>query len=101
MIHRHVLVGGHNYRFPSEVVEKMTEIEALAKTGRAEQLVQIGIGYVVLHRKFLGQVELEEYRQHLTKILGNPAYEDEQLIVFTVPNALEIAPRPLLEDGRQ
>jgi len=99
MVHGHAIVGGYSYRRPPEAEEAMAKLEDLARPGGAPTaLAEYGIGYVILHCDFLELVELETLTAHLANRLGPPLYEDERIVVFAVPGALEIAPPPLEVD---
>jgi hypothetical protein len=96
MEHGHAVVGGYRDRRPPEAVEAITALAALAQPGgETNSLAEAGIGYIVLHKNFLEPIELEDTSSFLTAELGNPMYDDETIVVYTVPNAREIAPPPL------
>ena len=96
MTHGHAIVGGYSYRRPPEAEEAMLDLQALARPGGdPAALAGYGIGYIILHRDFLEGDELEMIILHLANCLGPPLYQDDRLVVFAVPDALEIAPTPL------
>jgi hypothetical protein len=87
------------YRRPAEAEEAMAELESLARPGGDPRaLADYGIGYVVLHCDFLESADLEALTAHLAGRLGPPVYEDERIVAFAVPGALEVAPPPLEVD---
>lgn len=99
MTHGHAIVGGYIYRRPAEAEEAMAELESLARPGGDPRaLADYGIGYVVLHCDFLESADLEALTAHLAGRLGPPVYEDERIVAFAVPGALEVAPPPLEVD---
>jgi hypothetical protein len=99
IVHGHTIAGGHTSRVPAEAEKKMKELEALVWPGNDPTvLAEHGIGYVILHRDFLEPDEQEVLTVHLTNQLGPPRYEDKRIVAFVVPEALEIAPSPLVAD---
>jgi len=96
MVHGHAIVGGYRDRRTAEAEESMAELEALALPGGDPlALADYGIGYVILYRDFLEPDDLEAVTMYLVEQLGPPLYEDERIVAFAVPGALEIAPPPL------
>jgi len=93
MTHGHAIVGGYSYRRPPDAEEAMLELDALVRPGgEPAALAAYGIGYVILHRDFLEAGELETMLSHLANALDPPLHQDDHLVVFAVPDALEIAP---------
>jgi hypothetical protein len=94
--HGHAIVGGRMVRHPPEVETARARLDSLARPGGdAGSLAKHGIGYVVLHRDFLDEADLDQRHAHLAQHLGSPLYEDEAIVAFGVPEALEIAPPPV------
>ncbi len=95
--HRHTIVGGYSYRRHPDVVTNMRTYETFVVPGGAPlDLAQDGIAYIVLHRNYLTQEQLDRIIGFLTGELGAPVYDDDQIVAFTVPDAAEIVPSPLL-----
>jgi hypothetical protein len=96
MVHGHAITGGHIYRRPEEARAMLSEFQQLAASGGdVSTLARYGIGYVILHPPFLENARLDLLRQHAEEHLGPSLYSDKRIIVFAVPNALEIAPAPV------
>lgn len=94
-VHGHAIVGGRAYRVPPEVREAREELDAIVQSGDATELGEQGIGYIVLHRPLLEPGMEEPLVARLQEQLGPVDYEDEQIIAFDVPGAVEVAPCPL------
>jgi len=76
MEHGHAIVGGWRDRRPPEV----------------------GIGYIVLHKKFLEPERLDELTTHLNEQAGPAIYDDEDITAYKLPDVAEIAPLPVPAD---
>ncbi len=96
MTHGHAISGGYSYRRPAEAREALIQLKLLTRPGgNPLALADYGIAYVILHRDFLGEQDLETTRAYLERKLGAPLYNDENIVAFRVPDPLEIAPPPL------
>jgi len=107
--HQHPLARGFIYRYPSgseyyqEFLEQLASPEGdIINSGRFVQiLAQLDISLVVLHK--LSEPTVTEFGPYLRQNLGDPTYEDEQIVVYSAPSDPEIgAPAlPLLLLGEQ
>jgi hypothetical protein len=107
--HQHPLARGFIYRYPSgteyyqEFLEQLASPESdIINSGRfVEILAQLDIRLVVLHK--LSEVTVTELDPYLKHNLGDPTYEDRQIVVYSVPSDLEtVVPAfPLLLLGEQ
>lgn len=85
MMHGHPIVAGRAYRVPPEIMRQMQTFEDLAAREHAAQLLAAeNIGYVVLHLTWLEGVDAR-WRSHLARELGDPIFEDAELVVYRVP----------------
>lgn len=108
-IHQHPIVRGFIYRYPSDTRYYQDFFEQLMKPERdiinAGKLVpilkQLDIRYVVLHK--LSDTTTEEFIPFLGQSLGPPAFDDEQIAAFAVPDVdiVEAEEIPLLMLGGQ
>jgi hypothetical protein len=84
MMHEHPIVAGRAYRVPSEISGQMQTFEDMAAHDNAAQLLAAhNIGFVVLHLTWLEDTEAF-WRAHLTQELGEPIFEDTELVVYRV-----------------
>ncbi|MCP5094023.1 MAG: hypothetical protein GY943_00565, partial [Chloroflexi bacterium] len=97
MTHQHALVGGYRTRLPIAARESMDQLtaDATSPEGDPSRLAEAGVGYVVLHRQFLEADELDEMASYMLTNFGSPAYEDELIVAFLIPEPNEVAPMPL------
>lgn len=85
MVHQHPVVAGRAYRAPREISAQMQVIEDMAaQENAAHTLATNQIGYVVLHLAWLGDATTR-WRSHLTQELGEPIFQDTELVVYAVP----------------
>lgn len=99
MEHGHALVGGFRVRLPALALEEMLVVEAFARPGGdLTELAEQGVGYVVLHKGFLDS-ELTSIEAFLSDELGEPFYEDEDVVLFAVPDVIEDAPTPFYKNS--
>jgi hypothetical protein len=91
MIHDRPIVGGYLYRRSAEAEAAMEELERLALPGGDPRaLAAEGIGYVVLHREFMSDEEVQTLAHFLEMKLGAPVYQDAEALIFaTRPEARE------------
>jgi hypothetical protein len=94
-IHRHPVVGSYYGRMPQDLEERARELITLARYGDivgppgawANALGKLGIKYIVVRRPYADPDEVKSTVAHLTYSLGNPTYEDELTVAFTVPDS--------------
>ncbi len=90
-VHQHPIAIGFYSRVPSEVRQYRRLLEQLMgpngdiiNAGRLSSILQqLNIRYVVLHR--LSDTTTEELMPVLAENLGQPVYEDDQIVGFAVP----------------
>ena len=107
--HQHPIARGFIYRYPSESHYYQAFLEQLMSpkediingSGFAPIVEQLGIRLVVLHK--LSATTVEEMGPFLSETLGEPVYEDRQIVVHQVAEEVEIGedPIPLLMLGEQ
>ncbi len=98
MTHRHRLVGGHVTRIPRWTRDVRRFFEQLVAPTLADDIVvrppdvarpaNLGlhdIGYVVFQRRFYNEEEMGAYLALLVPALGEPIFQDEQIIAFSAP----------------
>jgi hypothetical protein len=85
MVHHHPVVAGRAYRAPHEISAQMQAIEDMAaRENAAETLATQHIGYVVLHLDWLDDTR---WQSHLTRELGEPIFQDTELVVYALPQS--------------
>ncbi|MBC7250094.1 MAG: hypothetical protein H5T62_07405 [Anaerolineae bacterium] len=97
-IHRHRIVGGYIHRYPPGTRELTDFISNLAQPSpnrdivshpsaqeRRAWLAQAGIGRVIVHKDLMIAVQREAVIAFLRDLLGEPVFEDEQIVAFAVP----------------
>jgi hypothetical protein len=92
-VHRHPIVRGHSYRFPSEVKPYLAFMDQLVQPepdivnqGRITSVLNhLGIRYVVLQKLWLRPDIVREFIPFLTQAMGTPTYDDDQIAAFAVP----------------
>jgi hypothetical protein len=107
--HQHPLARGFIYRYPSgsqyyqEFLEQLARPqEDIINPGRFVPILRhLDIRLVVLHK--LSEATVEESGSFLSQNLGEPTYEDEQIVVYSVPAgpAVDETAFPLLLLGEQ
>jgi hypothetical protein len=96
MQHGHAIVGGWRDRRSQQVEQRMAEFATLAgPDGDVDALAEQGIGYIVLHKEFLDADEVARYRAHLESEIGAASHEDDDIVIFKLAGAAEIAPPPI------
>ncbi len=86
MVHQHPIVSGRAYRVPQEIYTQMQDFEDMAASeNAADILADQQIGYVVLHLTWLGNATY--WCSHLTQELGEPIYQDTELVIYAVPQS--------------
>jgi hypothetical protein len=87
MMHKHPIVAGRAYRVPPEISRQMQAFEDIAAEENAAGLLAAeNIGYVVLHLTWLEDTA-PFWRSHLVRELGDPIFENTELVVYRVPQA--------------
>jgi len=94
-VHKHPIVRGHCYRFPSEVKPYLAFLDQLVQPdadivnqGRMTLVLnQLGIRYVVIHKLWLLPDTVWEFIPFLTQVMGSAVYEDDQIAAFTLKEA--------------
>jgi hypothetical protein len=87
MMHEHPIVVGRAYRVPPEIAQQRQAFEDLAAEEHAAELLAAkNIGYVVLHLAWLEDTA-PFWRSHLGRELGDPIFENTELVVYRVPQA--------------
>jgi hypothetical protein len=107
-IHQHSIARGFIYRYPSgshyyqEFLEQLmnSEDDIVNAGQRVPILRKLGIELVVLHKS--SDTIVAESGPFLSESLGEPVYEDEQIVAFAAPTSDASADeRPLLMLGAQ
>ncbi len=91
-VHKHPIVRGHCYRFPSEVKPYLAFLDQLVQPdadivnqGRMTLVLnQLGTRYVVIHKLWLLPDSVREFIPFLTQVMGSPVYEDAQIAAFAL-----------------
>ncbi len=99
--HRHPIVGGRVYRVLASSEWMPEFLGALIQSRQAEDVVpvlemderrtmlsEVGVGWVVVHRERVATDD-ETYTL-LTDMLGQPVFEDEDIVVYTVPEGQQV-----------
>ena len=75
----------------------MRGVERLVQPGTAtapaEDLADLGIRYVILHKLCLEEADLDGQTSFLSDRLGDAVYDDRWIRAFEVPGQPEIGPR--------
>jgi hypothetical protein len=110
-VHKHPIVRGHCYRFPSEVKPYLAFLDQLVQPtpdivnqGRMTLVLSnLGIKYVVIHKQWLSPDTVQELVPFLSGAMGAPVYEDDLISAFVVreTNANEAGQVPFLLLGEQ
>jgi len=108
-VHGHPIVRGYIYRLPPEVKPYLRFVDQLVQpepdivshANLVQILNQLNIGYVVLHKTYPSPVET--LSPYLSRVMGGPSYEDEQIAAFAVPASepTEVGGIPLVALGEQ
>ena len=108
-VHGHPIVRGYIYRLPPQVKPYLRFMDQLVQPepdivshdNAVQILNQLNIGYVVLHTMYPSPVGT--FRPYLSRVMGGPVYEDEQIAAYAVPasEATEAGGIPLVALGLQ
>jgi len=101
-VHRHPIVGGYIHRYPPGTREFTDFVSNLAQPSPTQDIIphpssqerrawlaRAGIGKVIVHKHLMIKVQRDAVIAFLRDLLGEPVFEDAQIMAFAVRPASE------------